>query len=92
MVALVAVVIVNPKYINVLKPATLNTDNKMRIFQFCKIISLFFLSFGNKNGEIISNANNHRNSAITIDDTTKRIDRPKIKLPAQNNVVSDKSK
>jgi len=91
-VALVAVVIVNPTYINVLKQATLKTDSKMRIGQFCTIIALFFLSLGKRKGEIISSANNQRNSAITIGDMTKCIDRPKTKLPAQNNVVSDKSK
>ncbi len=92
MVALVAVVMVNPKYIKVLKPATLNTDNKIRTGQCCNIRALFFLSLGSKNGEIISNANNQRNSAITIGDMTKCIERPNTKLPAQNNVVSDKSK
>ena len=91
-VALVAVVIVNPKYIKVLKQATLNTDNKMIIGQFFKISALFFLSFGSKKGEIINKANNQRISAITMGDTTKCIERPNTKLPAQNNVVSDKSK
>ena len=91
-VALVAVVIVKPTYIKVLKQATLNTDSKVRMGQCFRIIALFFLSLGKKNGEIMSKANNQRNSAITIGDMTKCIERPKTKLPAQNNAVSDKSK